>query len=92
MRSIFYAYFSLQLRSFAYFGQKKDKFTYFPKRFPSSSRSLKAHKPDLLVECLSPDFGGNLSSVNTVANSGLDVFAHNVETVERLTPFVRDPR
>jgi lipoic acid synthetase len=27
-----------------------------------------------------------------VATSGLDVFAHNIETVERLTPFVRDPR
>ena len=25
-----------------------------------------------------------------VANSGLDVYAHNVETVEELTPFVRD--
>jgi lipoic acid synthetase len=24
--------------------------------------------------------------------SGLDVFAHNIETIERLTPFVRDPR
>ena len=27
-----------------------------------------------------------------VAESGLDVFAHNIETVERLTPGVRDPR
>ena len=27
-----------------------------------------------------------------VASSGLDVFAHNIETVERLTPGVRDPR
>jgi len=27
-----------------------------------------------------------------VANSGLDVYAHNVETVEELTPFVRDRR
>ena len=27
-----------------------------------------------------------------VASSGLEVFAHNIETVERLTPFVRDPR
>ena len=27
-----------------------------------------------------------------MANSGLDVFAHNIETIERLTPFVRDPR
>jgi lipoic acid synthetase len=30
--------------------------------------------------------------VHTVATSGLDVFAHNVETVERCTPFVRDRR
>ena len=30
--------------------------------------------------------------MDLVANSGLDVFAHNIETVERLTPFVRDPR
>ena len=30
--------------------------------------------------------------VRSVAESGLDVFAHNIETVERLTPFVRDPR
>ncbi len=30
--------------------------------------------------------------MDVVANSGLDVFAHNLETVERLTPFVRDPR
>jgi lipoic acid synthetase len=27
-----------------------------------------------------------------VAQSGLDVYAHNMETVEALTPFVRDPR
>jgi len=30
--------------------------------------------------------------VETLANSGLDVYAHNVETVERLQKFVRDPR
>lgn len=46
----------------------------------------------MMVECLSPDFGGKLPLVDQVANSGLDVFAHNIETVERLTPFVRDPR
>lgn len=55
-------------------------------------KQLKIEKPTLLVECLSPDFAGNLPDVATVANSGLDVFAHNIETVERLTPFVRDPR
>eukprot|EP00906_Rhabdomonas_costata_P036224 RCo050850 len=46
----------------------------------------------ILVECLVGDFAGNLESVRAVATSGLDVFAHNVETVERLTPMVRDRR
>ena len=45
-----------------------------------------------MVECLSPDFAGDEACVRRVAESGLDVFAHNIETVERLTPGVRDPR
>lgn len=53
---------------------------------------LKRDIPNLLVEVLSPDFRGNSEHVSVVVNSGLDVFAHNIETVERLTPFVRDPR
>jgi len=55
-------------------------------------RELKLANPKLMVECLSPDFAGDTACVETVASSGLDVFAHNIETVERLTPFVRDPR
>ena len=38
------------------------------------------------------DFRGNLTMVDVMANSGLDVFAHNLETVEDLTPYVRDRR
>jgi lipoic acid synthetase len=53
---------------------------------------LKHKKPDILVECLVSDFQGALDSVETLALSGLDVYAHNVETVERLQPFVRDAR
>ncbi|XP_017889224.1 lipoyl synthase, mitochondrial isoform X1 [Ceratina calcarata] len=49
-------------------------------------------KSNILVECLVPDFRGNEKSIETVVNSNLDVFAHNIETVERLTPFVRDRR
>jgi lipoic acid synthetase len=48
--------------------------------------------PQILVEALTGDFGGHLPSVSIVANSGLDVYAHNIETVEALTPFVRDRR
>eukprot|EP00542_Grammatophora_oceanica_P011248 CAMPEP_0194030306 /NCGR_PEP_ID=MMETSP0009_2-20130614/3850_1 /TAXON_ID=210454 /ORGANISM="Grammatophora oceanica, Strain CCMP 410" /LENGTH=398 /DNA_ID=CAMNT_0038670241 /DNA_START=52 /DNA_END=1248 /DNA_ORIENTATION=+ len=53
---------------------------------------LKSKKPELLVECLVSDFQGMLDSVSALANSGLDVYAHNVETVERLQKFVRDKR
>ncbi|VDN95778.1 unnamed protein product [Brugia pahangi] len=55
-------------------------------------KHLKQECPNILVECLVPDFRGSLSSVETIASSGLDVYAHNMETVRRLTPWVRDPR
>mmetsp|Transcript_26657 Transcript_26657/g.61321 ORF Transcript_26657/g.61321 Transcript_26657/m.61321 type:complete len:410 (-) Transcript_26657:384-1613(-) len=48
--------------------------------------------PGLLVEALTPDFRGDLDLVTKVASSGLDVYAHNIETVERLQPRVRDRR
>ena len=44
------------------------------------------------MEALTGDFAGNLEHVSMVAKSGLDVYAHNIETVEDLTPFVRDRR
>jgi len=63
-------------------------------RYCSSSRDFfRARRaPHILVEALTGDFAGNLNGVSTVAKSGLDVYAHNVETVEALTPFVRDRR
>lgn len=53
---------------------------------------IKQKKPDMLVEALTGDFEGNLEMVSMVAKSGLDVYAHNMETTEELTPFVRDRR
>jgi lipoic acid synthetase len=53
---------------------------------------LKQECPHVLVEALVPDFSGKLSSVEVVARSGLEVYAHNIETVRRLTSGVRDPR
>ena len=55
-------------------------------------QALKGKKDDLLVEALTPDFRGELDLVENVATSGLDVYAHNVETVERLQRRVRDYR
>ncbi len=51
--------------------------------FARTVRTLKALRPDILVECLTPDFRGDLGAVKHLASSGLDVYAHNVETVER---------
>lgn len=48
--------------------------------------------PHILIEALTGDFAGNLDSVAEVARSGLDVYAHNLETTEERTPFVRDRR
>ena len=60
--------------------------------FASTVRHLKEHLPELLVEVLIPDFKGDEGCLELVAESGAEVLAHNVETVERLTPSVRDPR
>jgi lipoic acid synthetase len=55
-------------------------------------KAIKKLNPDTGVEALTPDFDGNLPDVEVVMNSGLDVFAQNLETVRRLTHPVRDPR
>jgi len=55
-------------------------------------RAVKADNPETAVEALTPDFLGSLSAVETLVDSGIEVFAQNVETVERLTHPVRDPR
>ncbi len=55
-------------------------------------RAIKKMNPDTAVEALTPDFQGVLEHVETVVDSGLEVFAQNVETVRRLTHPVRDPR
>jgi lipoic acid synthetase len=55
-------------------------------------RAIKARCPGTAVEALTPDFAGNLADVATVLESQVDVFAQNLETVERLTSRVRDAR
>ena len=55
-------------------------------------REIKKVNPHTAVEALTPDFQGRLHDVETVVDSGLEVFAQNVETVRRLTHPVRDPR
>ncbi|MEM7097260.1 MAG: lipoyl synthase [Pseudomonadota bacterium] len=55
-------------------------------------RAIKQRCPDTAVEALTPDFSGSAPAIDLVVHSGLDVFAQNIETVERLTHVVRDVR
>jgi lipoic acid synthetase len=55
-------------------------------------RAIKRRNPHTAVEALTPDFQGVLADVATVVDSGIEVFAQNIETVRRLTHAVRDPR
>jgi len=55
-------------------------------------REIKKMNPETAVEALTPDFNGFMPDVEKVVDSGLEVFAQNVETVKRLTHPVRDPR
>jgi lipoic acid synthetase len=60
--------------------------------FAAAVRAIKEISPQTAVEALTPDFQGVRADVETVVDSGLEVFAQNVETVKRLTHPVRDPR
>jgi lipoic acid synthetase len=60
--------------------------------FAACVREIKHLNPGTAVEALTPDFQGVMTDVEVVVDSGLDVFAQNVETVRRLTHPVRDAR
>ena len=60
--------------------------------FAHAIRALKRESPKTIVEVLIPDFKGVERDLATVAEARPHVVAHNVETVERLTPSVRDRR
>jgi lipoic acid synthetase len=60
--------------------------------FAETIREIKRLDPKIVVEALVPDFRGDTKAIEIIVNSGLDVYAHNIETVKRLQYRVRDPR
>lgn len=62
------------------------------KHFRKVVEKIKEIPDPPLVEGLIPDFSGDPQSLELVARSGLEVVGHNIETVERLSPGVRDSR
>jgi lipoic acid synthetase len=45
--------------------------------------------PSIVIEVLVPDFHAEESAIQTVLDAGPEIYNHNMETVERLTPIVR---
>ena len=60
--------------------------------FAKCITEIKKQHPKTIVEVLIPDFQGNTTHLQTIIDANPDVIAHNVETVERLQPTVRDRR
>lgn len=60
--------------------------------FANTVREIHARVPGARVEILSGDYRGDLAALDLVMDARPDVFAHNLETVARLTPAVRDKR
>ncbi len=60
--------------------------------FAATVRAIKQSDATVRVEALVPDFQGNDAAIGTIAAAGADVLGHNLETVRRITPAVRDPR
>lgn len=57
--------------------------------FARTIRAIRAIDPECIIEVLTPDFHGNGECLEIVAAANPHIFNHNIETVERLTPFVR---
>jgi lipoic acid synthetase len=60
--------------------------------FANTIREIHERVPGSKVEILSGDYRGDLRALDIVMDARPDVFAHNLETVRRLTPGVRDKR
>lgn len=60
--------------------------------YAQTINEIKLLIPEIKVEALTPDFQGNPQAVNKLLATKVDVFAQNIETIERLTSKVRDPR
>lgn len=55
-------------------------------------QQVRQQNPEIIVEILASDFAGNTSVMDQIIAAGVDVYGHNMETVSRLTPRVRDGR
>ncbi len=57
--------------------------------FVKTINEIKLTNPNSLIEVLTPDFKGNINSIQKILNAIPQVYNHNLETIERLTPVIR---
>jgi lipoyl synthase len=57
--------------------------------FAQTITAIREMDPSIVIEVLVPDFHAHDWCIQTVLNAAPDIFNHNMETVERLTPVVR---
>jgi len=57
--------------------------------FAQTIQAIRAMDPRVVIEVLTPDFNGREESIQAVIDAEPEIFNHNLETVERLTPVVR---
>ena len=57
--------------------------------FAQCIKQIRKNLPSCKIEVLTPDFEGNLDSLQVVMDAGPDTFNHNIETVRRVFPRVR---
>jgi len=55
-------------------------------------KSVKVQCPETIVEPLIPDLLGNHYALEKIIDAGPEVISHNIETIARLSPLIRDPR
>jgi len=60
--------------------------------FARTIQCIKSECPNTVVESLIPDFSGNGKFIETIVKAKPNVIGHNVETVKRLSPSIRDLR
>jgi len=60
--------------------------------FAKTIKKIKSKCPNTIVESLIPDFSSNYEFLKKIVNAKPHVISHNLETVERLSPTVRDPK
>ena len=62
------------------------------KIFAATTKEIKQLNPKIKIEVLIPDFAGNFSALKAVIDAQPYILSHNLETVENLTPIIRDKR